>query len=111
MNRTELYHLAITAGVLGVIAVLLHKTLFSEQNQPEKAYGNPVLLDTSMYPKEDEHFVPLPGETWQPADLPVKYPPRAGHELSCLIENGYDPLFHPRSDLFDWVSCPPSEEA
>lgn len=102
---------AILVGVVGVILFAMRKNLplTHMYKQPDKAESSPsIVYDQQMYPHQMEKYVVDP-VTAEPAHLPVRYPPRAGHEMSCLIEHGFTPLFRPRKDLFSWVDTPPSE--
>lgn len=66
--------------------------------------------DDSIFPYEHgEHFVP-PKDLESAVFMPLRYPPRPGHELTCLIESGYEPLFRPRDELAGWLANPPSEQ-
>lgn len=64
-----------------------------------------------------QHMFPAP-EKAAPVDenvykdqttMQVRYPPRAGHEITVLIQHGLAPLWRPRPNLFTWMECPPSE--
>lgn len=113
-DKEQITVAAVAAGVVGILLVLLQKQLplGNHQKQPDKAASPPkVIYDQTMYMHELEKYKVDPGITPEPAFLPVRYPARAGHELSCLIEAGYEPLFRPRRDLYSWLDTPPSENA
>ena len=56
-----------------------------------------------------EHFLP-PDQFGGPAVvLPVRYPVRAGHNISTLITHGMAPLYRPRPNDADMIMNPPTE--
>lgn len=53
---------------------------------------------------EPEHHI---GST---VTLPVRFPARSGHELSCIIHHGWSQLAKSRPQDSDWMYAPPSED-
>lgn len=111
MEKEDLSILALSVGSLALLLVVLNRSLplSQAQEQPAKAAAN--FYDLGLFPNVYRKYLVTPDITPEPVMLPVRYPARAGHELSCLIENGYEPLFRPRPDLYAWMDAPPSEEA
>jgi hypothetical protein len=102
---------AVIVGILGVLVYLLRGKLpmgYGAQKQPDRIEGNTASFDDIFPMSMGEHFV-HPDELPNPRNLPVRYPPRAGHEISTLIEHGYAALWQPRNGLNTWMECPPSE--
>lgn len=42
--------------------------------------------------------------------LPVRFPARSGHEISCIIHKGWSQLAKSRPQDSDWMFAPPSED-
>ena len=112
MKQREWVTLAVIVGILGVLVYLLRGKLpmgYGAQKQPDRIEGNTATFDDIFPGSVGEHFV-HPNMIQNPVNLPVRYPPRAGHEISTLIEHGFAALWQPRGALTDWLNCPPSEE-
>lgn len=111
MKQKDWVTVAVILGVLGGLVYLLRGNLpmgYGAQTQPDRIEGNTATFD-DIFPKAmGEHFV-HPNMVQDPVNLPVRYPPRAGHEISVMIQHGYAALFQPRGALSTWVECPPSE--
>lgn len=112
MKQRDWIIVAIIVGLLGVLVYKLRGNLpwgYGAQKQPDRIAGNTASFD-DIFPKAvGEHWV-HPNMIQDPVNLPVRYPPRAGHEISTLIEHGYAALWQPRNGLYSsWVECPPSE--
>jgi len=102
----------IIVGILGGLVYLLRGKLpmgYGAQKQPDRIEGNTRSFDNIFPGAVGEHFV-TPNMIPDPVNLPVRYPPRAGHEISTLIDHGFAALFQPRGNLTTWVECPPSLE-
>lgn len=54
-------------------------------------------------------FVPHEPMDYRTVTLPVRYPVKAGTNISALIEHGFAPLWRPRPQNYDWLANPPSE--
>lgn len=111
MKQRDWVTLAIIVGFLGLLVYMLRGKLpmgYGAQKQPDRIEGNTQSFDDIFPDAVGEHFV-HPNMIQNPVNLPVRYPPRGGHEISTLIEHGFAALFQPRGDLTTWVDCPPSE--
>jgi|SRR5215831_2046616 len=111
MEKDELTFAALGIATLALLVASLNKKmpLDQAQKQPPKAAAS--FYDLGLFPNVYRKYLVTPDIVPEPVVLPVRYPARAGHELSCLIEHGYEPLFRPRPDLYMWMDSPPSEEA
>lgn len=99
------------AGIgLFIIAYFLRQKLPQSSQQPDRITPNPLFDFTDIFPYSwGEHFV-KPEQMESFVVLPVRYPPRAGHELSTIISQGFEPMFSPRSGISTWITAPPSEQ-
>jgi hypothetical protein len=111
MKNREWVILAVVLGVLASLGWLMKAhlpNLWGMQKEPDRMVGNKQSFDDIFPESMGQHFV-HPDVIQNPVNLPVRYPSRAGHEISTLIEHGYAALFQPRNGLVGWMDCPPSE--
>jgi hypothetical protein len=59
---------------------------------------------------QGDHFVPPSHHMGSTVLLPVRYPARSGHEISCIIHKGWDQLAKARPQDSDWMYSPVSED-
>lgn len=104
--------LALIGGLLyllkGKLPMGTYATKQPDRVVPESVPGTGNTFNNIWPDAIGEHFV-HPHMIENPVVLPVRYPPRAGHEITTLIHHGYPALFQPRGELTTWVECPPSE--
>jgi hypothetical protein len=112
MDQHDWIVIGVTAAALAGLSYILHGELplQNAQKQPDKQVtGTPIRTYDDWFPKQHgEHFAPPVGET--NVVLPVRYPARAGHEITSVMEGGMGVIFKPRSDLYNWMNCPPENE-
>lgn len=111
MKRND--YLILGGSVLAVLAAywVVKSKVGYGKTVPEVGESNETAYDMfeEIFPYQwGEHFVVDSGMDG-PVVLPVRYPPRPGHELTCMIEGGFTPMFRPQAGLASWVDSPPSE--
>ncbi len=109
MKQREWITLIIVVSVIAALSYLSRGRGYGLQKQPDRISGNTASFDDIFPESLGQHFV-HPNEIQDPVNLPLRYPPRAGHEITTLIQHGYAALFQPRGNLKTWLECPPSEE-
>lgn len=56
-----------------------------------------------------DHFLEPEYHLGQTVTLPVRFPARSGHEISCIIHKGWSQVNKTKPQDADWMWAPPSE--
>lgn len=99
------------AGV-GVLLYLLTRQM-GQGDQPrfgpnQKTYGE-VNYDDYMGGIGSEYFMHPARHVEGVVTLPIRFPHRSGHEITCLIHDGWSAMTKSAPQDADWMSMPPSE--
>lgn len=114
-------HVTIGAGTIlafaGLYWLTKHQGVSGQPRYQPDANKN-VYEGWSDFPYGDEylkggqgdHFVPPSHHLNAVTLLPVRYPARSGHEISCIIHKGWTQLAVQRPQDSDWINAPVSED-
>lgn len=108
MKHTEIAFCVGAVAVVGLIYAAVKMEPFGAV-QPE--YGVAVgSIYQDVHPDEEgDHFCRPETVGGPVVNTRHRYPSRAGHEISTLIEQGFPALSRPRPQDYDWYAYPPSE--
>lgn len=104
--------LAVTG--VGLLLYLLTRQMSHDQPEygPNQDINNGMTIyDDYMGGPASDYFLAPARHIGSTVNLPVRYPHRTGHELSCIIHEGWSAMSKSAPQDADWMTRPPSEES
>jgi hypothetical protein len=110
ISAEDTTRICVFAG-LGVLLYFLTRQMSHDQPRfgPSQNVNAEIDFTTYMGGPKSDHFVAPADHQNGVITLPIRFPHRAGHEISCVIHEGWSAMSKSAPQDSDWMYAPPSE--